>query len=45
MAVSQAFEDQSRWEPIESAMGSVEDRLHDWDEDSRCLDARTTHGR
>ena len=33
MAVNQALEDESRWESIESAIGSIDDRVHDWDED------------
>jgi hypothetical protein len=33
MAVSQALEDEGRWESIESAIGSIDDRRHEWDED------------
>jgi metal-responsive CopG/Arc/MetJ family transcriptional regulator len=33
MAVSQALEDESRWESIKSAIGSIDDQRHEWDED------------
>jgi hypothetical protein len=32
-AVQDALEDERRWELIESAIGSVQDTGHDWDED------------
>jgi hypothetical protein len=32
-AVRQALDDESRWELIESAIGSIPDTGHDWDED------------
>lgn len=32
-AVARALEDDWRWEQIESALGSVEDGGHEWDED------------
>ena len=32
-ALRQALEDQRRWEMIESAIGSIPDRGHDWDAD------------
>lgn len=32
-ALRQALEDQRRWELIESAIGSIPDRGHDWDDD------------
>jgi Arc/MetJ family transcription regulator len=33
LAVSQALEDDARWGSIESAIGSIDDRRHEWDED------------
>jgi metal-responsive CopG/Arc/MetJ family transcriptional regulator len=33
-AVEQALEDERRWELIESALGSILDKGHDWDEDA-----------
>jgi metal-responsive CopG/Arc/MetJ family transcriptional regulator len=32
-AVRQALEDERRWELIESALGSIADHGHEWDED------------
>jgi Arc/MetJ family transcription regulator len=32
-AVRHALEDERRWELIESALGSIEDEGHDWDDD------------
>lgn len=32
-AVEQALEDERRWELIESALGSIEDTGHEWDND------------
>ncbi|MDQ3572111.1 MAG: hypothetical protein M3383_04550 [Actinomycetota bacterium] len=32
-AVSRALDDEARWELIESAIGSIEDEGHAWDED------------
>jgi hypothetical protein len=32
-AVRQALDDARRWELIESAIGSIADRGHDWDDD------------
>lgn len=32
-AVRAALEDERRWELVESAMGSIEDGGHDWDDD------------
>jgi metal-responsive CopG/Arc/MetJ family transcriptional regulator len=32
-AVEQALEDERRWELIESALGSIEDAGHEWDDD------------
>lgn len=32
-AVEQALEDERRWELIESALGSIDDTGHDWDND------------
>lgn len=33
-AVEDALEDERRWELLESALGSIEERGHPWDEDS-----------
>lgn len=33
-AVRQALEDERRWELIESALGSIPDRGHEWDRDA-----------
>ena len=33
LAVSQTLEGEARWESIESGIGSICDRVHDWDED------------
>ncbi|MFV2064469.1 MAG: hypothetical protein ACC726_13315 [Chloroflexota bacterium] len=32
-AVRQALDDEQRWESLESAVGSLADSGHDWDED------------
>lgn len=32
-AVEKALDDARRWELVESAIGSIEDRGHEWDED------------
>lgn len=32
-AVRQALDDERRWELIESALDSIEDRGHEWDDD------------
>ncbi len=32
-AVRQALEEERRWELIESALGSIDDRGHEWDDD------------
>ena len=32
-AVRRAVEDERRWDLIESALGSIEDEGHEWDED------------
>jgi len=32
-AVRRALDDEHRWDLIESAIGSIADRGHDWDED------------
>lgn len=32
-AVRQALDDERRWELIESALGSIADRGHEWDDD------------
>lgn len=32
-AVRQALDDARRWELVESALASIDDREHDWDED------------
>jgi Arc/MetJ family transcription regulator len=32
-AVRRAIDDERRWDLIESALGSIDDRGHDWDED------------
>jgi predicted transcriptional regulator len=32
-AIEQALEDERRWELIESAVGAIGDRGHEWDED------------
>ena len=32
-AVEQALEDDRRWELVESALGAIADRDHDWDRD------------
>lgn len=32
-AVRQALDEERRWELVESAVGSIDDRGHDWDED------------
>lgn len=33
-AVEQALDDDHRWELLESALGSIPDSGHDWDEDA-----------
>jgi hypothetical protein len=33
-AVRRALEDEHRWELIESAIGTIGDRGHDWDDDA-----------
>jgi metal-responsive CopG/Arc/MetJ family transcriptional regulator len=33
-AVERALDDDSRWELLESALGSISDAGHDWDEDA-----------
>jgi len=33
-AVEQALDDDRRWELVESALGSISDRGHEWDDDS-----------
>jgi hypothetical protein len=33
LAVSQALEGEARWESIESAISSIDDGRHEWDED------------
>jgi hypothetical protein len=33
-AVRQALDDARRWELVESALGSIEDRGHPWDDDA-----------
>jgi hypothetical protein len=33
-AVERALEDEHRWELIESSLGTIKDRGHDWDADS-----------
>lgn len=32
-AVREALEDERRWELVESALGSIDDRGHPWDDD------------
>jgi hypothetical protein len=32
-AIRRALDDERRWDLIESALGSIDDRGHDWDED------------
>jgi Arc/MetJ family transcription regulator len=32
-AISAALEDEARWELLESALGSIDDRGHAWDDD------------
>ena len=32
-AVRQALDDERRWELIDSSLGAIADREHDWDED------------
>jgi Arc/MetJ-type ribon-helix-helix transcriptional regulator len=33
-AVERALDDEQRWESIESALGSIADEGHEWDEDT-----------
>jgi hypothetical protein len=33
-AVEQALDDERRWDLVESALGTISDRGHDWDEDA-----------
>jgi Arc/MetJ family transcription regulator len=39
-----ALEDRRRWQEIESAVGSIEDSGHDWDEDPSGWVARQRRG-
>jgi predicted transcriptional regulator len=32
-AIRQALDDEQRWDLIQSAIGAIEDRGHDWDDD------------
>jgi hypothetical protein len=32
-AVRQALDDERRWDLVESALGSIDDRGHEWDDD------------